>query len=240
VLGQRELDVLPSAGAELLDRMLWCSTDGADSKGAGKPEDAAVFFDAFQSSLEEIVELRRAGQTLAVRFETPKTCVAFHEAWRVYEKEVAALPSHPGVSVAGLPASLFAGLSFLRRGLPKARQPSDDLLIRHAFAVARRLAAVHDGQVVAVRRAARIHDGVAVARRIVEKFKDSSPPLKLREIVRCFSCQKKSRFAPVLDALVELDVLLKVADGFQLGTAELSDVEELLVESLGAAAKASA
>ncbi len=242
VLGQRELDVLPSAGAELLDRMLWCSPDGSDSKGAGKPDGAAVFFDAFQSSLEEIVELRRAGQTLAVRFETPKTCVAFHEAWRVYEKEVAAMPSHPGVSVVGLPATLLAGMIFLRRGLPNARRPSDDLLLRHAFAVARRLAAIHDGQVLAVRRAARIHDGVAIARRVVEKLNslpDSSPPLKLREIVRCFSCQKKSRFAPVLDALVELDVLLKVEEGFQLGTAELSDVEELLVESLGAAAKIS-
>lgn len=242
VLGQGELEVLPSAGAELLDRMLCFSADAGESKGPGKPDDAAVFFGAFQSSLEEIIELRRAGQTLAVGFEAAKTCVAFHEAWRVYEKEVAALPSRPGVSVAGLPASLYAGLSFLRRLLPKGRQPADDMLIRHAFASARRLAAVHDGQVLAMRRAALIHDGVAVARRIVEKLTsqpDPSAPLKLRDIARCFSCQKKSRFTSVLDALVELGVLLRVDEGFQPGPVELSDAEELLVDALGATGKTS-
>ena len=228
-LGPQERETLMGAASPLLDRLLWLSGDEASRSSPLKPDDAATFYDAYQSACEEIVELRRAGHSLMASFESAEAGGRFHEVLRSYEMEVGAMTSSPGPSVIRLPESLYCGMYFLRRALRGGDTISDESLITYAFESARRLAGIHNAQVLKLRNAGLVNDRVLVALRVVEKLQQDKVPMKFRDLARLFSRQNKERFIPVLDLLVEAQVLIKSDLGFyELGPADFDEVADLL------------
>ena len=164
----------------------------------------------------------------------------FHGARRDYEKDIAAMRSNPGESVAGLPETLFWGLWFLRRSLPQDRRVSDEALIAAVFACSNRLAASHDRQVLVLRNSGLANDGMQIARRVVGELRTKATSRGCRDLIRLFGgSQKKERFIPIFDVLVEAGVLLKdKAGAYLLGPVEIEEVADLLVVKLDGAGDA--
>ena len=232
-LDQDELQTLSGPSHGLLDRMLWASAEEAESKRSEKSDGALVFFEAFQSATEEIIGLRREGLTLIAGFESSENLADFYDRLRVYEEDVAKMRSRPGISVIGLPQSLFWGLTFLQRSLPEILRIPEKQLVTIAFTCARRVAARHDCRVNSLRNAALSDDRLSIARRVVEKLEDQNGPLKLREFARLFRQQNSARFIPILAALVDVEVLVRdEGGGYLRGPAELEDVADLFVAEL--------
>jgi hypothetical protein len=229
-----DLSAITDPVGHLLNRLLVVSAGkdrGKPSKGSAE---TSAFFEAFQSALEDIIELRREGHTLMARFDSEETLERFQDEQRTYETEVAALRSRPGVSVIGLPMTLFWGMHFLRHALPDEHRNTDKELVTAAFAYARRLATFHDDRVSSLRNANLDAAALNIARRWVEKLAAHSTPLKPRELLRCFKQQKRSRYAPILDALVEAEVLIQdEEDCYSLGAVDLEDVVDAVVRKIG-------
>jgi hypothetical protein len=196
-----------------------------------------VFFEAFQSAIEEVICFRREGHAPLARFESSETLANFYEQLRAYEVEVAAIRSLPGMSVIGLPQTLYWGLTFLLRSLPESHRITEKALVTAVFTCARKLAESHDRQVIALRNAALSDDRLSIARRLVEKISESSVPLKLRDLVKFFKRQNGNLYLPVLGALVNAEVLLRDDDkGYRLGSVEFEDAADLIVADLEGAA----
>lgn len=235
-LGREELGALNGTAAVLLDRMLWISPNVGKPVASAKPDGASIFLDAYERTIRKVVELRREGHALLVQFESPEMRTRFHDELKVYEKGVATMRSNPGESAARLPEALFWGLWFLRRSLPQGSRVSDDALITAVFASATRLAANHNRQVLVLRNSGLVTDALQIARRAVRELSTRMAPLKIRDLTRMFSQQKKERFVPILDALVEAGVLIKDSTGaYLLGSVEIDEVADLLVAKLDGA-----
>lgn len=229
-----ELGALSGAAAELLDRMLWISPTVGRLAASAKPDGASIFLDAYEDTILEVVALRREGHSLLVQFESPELRTRFHDELKVYENGVAGMRSNPGETAARLPETLFWGLWFLRRSLPEPRRVSDDALITTVFACATLLVANHNRQVLVLRNSGLVNDGMQIARRVVGELRSKASPRGCRDLIRLFGgSQKKERFIPIFDVLVEAGVLLKDnAGAYLLGPVEIEEVADLLVVKL--------
>ena len=91
----------------------------------------------------------------------------------------------------------------------------------------------HRNQVRLITNAQLLTDRRLLAGRIVQVLEKTDIPLKLHELVRSFSRQEKSRFDPVIDALLDTGVLSRdEKQRLSLGSVDLADVEEELAKLL--------
>ena len=170
-----------------------------------------------------------------MRFREDRATAAFEKRLRAYEAHVNGLPSDPGPSARGLPETLIWSLWFLRLALPAKHQPSDDSLIETAFRIARNLLDGHCRQMAALRAARLLAEQLLLAEKIAEDIA-ARRPMKLRDIVRLFRLQKKERFEPVLQALIETGVLVRDEGGvYHPGPVEFGDAEDTLARMFEAA-----
>ena len=218
-LGHEEREALPGVGSTLLDRLLWLRGNGTKLAIPSKLDNAALFFEAYHTVIQEIVGFRREGHLLMADFESAEACRRFYSALGLYEAEVTALKPRPGISVIGLPQTLFWGISFLRHSLQEEGKLSDEALTAYVFKSARRLVGIHNAQVLELRNNDLVNDRKLIARRVVEKLELEKIPLKLRPLARLFRDSKTERILPVLDALVEAGVLAQIRiESLRIGT----------------------
>jgi hypothetical protein len=235
-----EADIFVASRHRAIERFLWIG--GSGSQGMAIPDSAASgeFFATYERALQEIVGRRCEGGDVQVEFQTPEGRSKFYAQIAAYESNCASsLHSKPGISVMGLPQSLFWGLSFLGLSRPDAASSSEADLVDFVFECARRLAMRHDKAVLASRDASRLADGLNVARRVVDELTEKDQPLKLRSFARCFNRQGKERIQPVLDAMVGCGILDEKEKSYRLAAADLDQVEDaflaMLAEGLAAA-----
>lgn len=100
-----------------------------------------------------------------------------------------------------------------------------------AFATARRLVKNHNDQVLSIKNAKLLADCCKLAGKIVEDVASATSPMKFRDIARCNHVQTKEKISPVVNALIEIGVLVRDEDGFHaLGPLDLEDAAEILVQ----------
>ena len=109
----------------------------------------------------------------------------------------------------------------------------DESLTAASFAAARRLVRNHHDQARSIFDAHLLEERRAFAERIVEEVSRAQSPMNLREIVRCFSNQKKERFTRVIEALIAAGVLSRDENGRHVsGPADMADAAEILDQKL--------
>lgn len=227
-LAKDEVEALSAMGADHLNRFLWLVESASRTSKPGDGSEA--FLSAYQSAIEKILGLRREGRGLIISFESRETMAKFEAELRLYEADIDRMAPDAGQWARGLPQTLFWALAFLRLSLPENRGPDDESLLAASFAAARRLVESHVGQVLIVTNASLLADRCLLAGRIVEEVTKRAP-LKFSSLVRSFNRQEKSRFDPVIDALLETGVLVRDEDKrLDRGPVDLADVEEALVK----------
>jgi hypothetical protein len=229
-LTQPEIDALHAMEPDHLDRFLWLMKgDSHDGPKPGDVNDCEIFFAAYEQAVMEILNLRREGKRLMMGVETRKMKSKFDSELRAYQSEIQQTAAGAGPWARGLPQTLFWALGFLRRAMPADRRPDDESLMMSLFAAARRLVKNHLDQVLLITKAKLVKDRRKLARRIVKKLPDGTCPQTFREISRYSRDQKREVVAPVVDALLEVEVLVRDEDGIHtLGPVDLADVEEIL------------
>ncbi len=227
----QEIRVLLDPVFGMGQRFLWLEDSRTANAGSDDPDANARFGSAYQRAIGEVVGLRRAGRQPLFEFASSSDLAHFTSEQRAYEAEFDGLGFDPGASVRGLPMCLAWALGFLRRQLARENRFSDRSLIHAAFASARRLGKIHVVEVRKLTHAKMLEDQLHTAGRIVKLLVGG--PRKLREIVRRFNDQKKERFLPVLEALIEVGVLSVSDDGeYSCGEFEIADVKDELVARL--------
>jgi hypothetical protein len=230
-LTKDEIDVLASMGAGHLNRFLWVAESAGQSGKNGDADSSEAFLSAFQEAAMEILELRREGRGLRVSFESKAGSKKFEDELHRYEAEIVQAAADVGAWARGLPQSIFWALDFLRRSSVSDHRINDEGLIVAAFSAARRLLTGHRKQVLLISSAQQLDERRALAERIVENVSRAASPMSFRDIVRCFQNQKKDRFTRVIEALIELGVLIRNEDGGHVpGPVDLAEVAEILDE----------
>ena len=152
----------------------------------------------------------------------------FEEELRLYETRTIQTAAEAGAWARGLPQTIFWALAFLRRSLPGNGRVDDACLMTTAFTAARRLVEDHRNQVLLITRAGLLADRHRLAARIVGEVGKAESPQRFRDIARYTHKQKKAFVAPVVDALIEVGVLVRDDDGAHtLGPVDLADVLEI-------------
>ena len=230
-LTKAEIEAMHAMDSDHLHRFLWLKE--GDCSDALKPGDGTAcetFLAAYQGAIQEILGFRREGRGLMMDFESRKMAAKFESELHTYEDEIQQTAASAGPWARGLPQTLFWALGFLRRSMPADRRPDDEGLMAAAFAAARRLVENHRHQVLVITNASLLADRIWLAGRIVEEL-EKGIPLKFHILVRSFDQQEKSRFDPVIDALLDTGVLVRNEDKrLTLGPVDLTDVQEELVK----------
>lgn len=232
-LTKDEISVLASMSVGHLNRFLWLAESVGEPVPPGDADAGEVFLSAFQAAVMEILELRREGRGVMVSFASREGLGAFEEEALHFEAEIVHTATEVGAWARGLPQSIFWALDFLRHSMSGDHGIDDESLTAVAFAGARRLLYNHRNQVRLITNAQLLTDRRLLAGRIVQVLEKTDIPLKLHELVRSFSRQEKSRFDPVIDALLDTGVLSRdEKQRLSLGSVDLADVEEELAKLL--------
>ena len=228
-LTKGEIDAIHALSSDNLNRFLWLKAGNLQERKPGNPNDGLSFCETYQQTIEEILELRREGQRLLMTFETNRMACKFASELRAYEIEIESTTGNSGPWARGLPQTLFWSLGFLRRSMPPELRPSEESLMTAAFTVARRLIRDNDNQFLAITQTKLLADRRKLAGKIVEDVASATFPMKFRDIARCNHVQTKEKISPVMDALIEVGVLIRDEDGFHaLGSVDLADASEIL------------
>lgn len=228
-LTKPEIQAMHAMDPEHLNRFLWLKTGESKNHGPSDANACETLLNAYQRTLEEILDLRREGRALMVEFSSPRMAAGFESERHAYEDEILRTAAGAGPWARGLPQIFFWALGFLRRSLPADRRPDDAGLMASSFAAARRLVENHRDQVLVITNAGLLAERRKLARRIVKILGDALSPQPFREINRSFHRKKKEILAPVVEALIEVGVLVRDDDrNLTLGPVELADVEEIL------------
>jgi hypothetical protein len=224
-----EIEALAAMGADWLNRFLWLKLeDRRESKPACK-DACAAFMEVYRQALHEILAHRREGQPLMLDFESDETVRLFDSEGEIYENELCGNTSQAAPWARGLPQALFWAMAFLRRSMPSELGPSQGSLVITSFAVARRLVENHNDQVLAITNASLLTARHRLAKRIVDEMETAKSPQTFRDIARYTHIQKKEVVAPVVDALIEVGVLVRDENGVHTrGPVDLVDVMEIL------------
>jgi hypothetical protein len=223
-----EIEKLHHLDPGCLDRFLWLKSNNHQDLQPGDPL-AIRLLDAYQAAVLEILDVRREGKTLLMTFETEEMPARFDTQLALYESDLQEMGASTQPWARGLPQTLFWALGFLRRSMPAKCRPDDESLMVSSFAAARRLVKNHGEQVLVITNAGLLADRHKLARRIVGILRDANSPQPFREINRGFHRKKKEIVAPLVEALIEVGVLVRDEDGnHTLGPTELADVEEIL------------
>ena len=236
-LAEAEKEFLATAGQALLSRLLWVGpgTANVDPPGAAQagPQDASSrrFFDAYRQALDLILDLRRQGRTPLLRL-TDST--AFESKLRQYRADLDQWPTDPGTSARGLPETLLWAMGFLRLSLHPDHRPSDKSMVNAAFGIARQLADTHVREMTKQDDVQQSEASCLFAGQIVAHVSQHAP-MAFRDLARSFGKQRKERFVPVIDALVDARVLVRDEQGrLSPGLVALADVTDEIIERLSA------
>ena len=236
-LAQADIGFLANAGQPLLSRLLWVGTGGAKEDAhvtvqAGSRDAASRrFFDAYRQALDLILDVRRQGRTPLIRLADS---TAFETKLRQYRADLDQWPTDPGISARGLPETLLWTMGFLRLALPSDRRSSDESLVKAAFGVARQLAECHVREMTKQDDVRQSEASCVFAGQIVALVSQHAP-MVFRDLARSFRKQRKERFVPVIDTLVDARVLSRDERGrLNPGPVALPDVMEEIVERLSA------
>lgn len=187
-------------------------------------EDSCYFAELFARVTSRVAIQRRNGIPLITEFGTPESAFKFQEQNIRFIAACDAAPNHVGSSVRGLPQSLAWTFLILREHMHGSGIPDDDQIIAAVFAAAQNLLRRHSDQLDELLEAARCeeirHRMRAIARKVEEKG-----IVSFSHLVRSFDQQKTSLYRPLVDVLVEAEVIDHHPDGrLALGSRRFEDV----------------
>ncbi len=228
-LARAEIEALHRSGNDPLNLFLWIKEGDSQKRVPADAASIQTFFDGYQLATSEILALRREGKALMVRFETEEGLNEFEEAFRRYESDILQKWAEAKAWARALPQTLFWALSFLRRSISPSCVADVESLMEASFTTARRLVENHCNQVLVITTAKLLADRHTLAGRMVEAVEEAASPVKFRDLARCSRIQRKEIVTPVVDALIEVGVLVRDDDGIHtLGPVDLAEAVESL------------
>lgn len=223
-LSEEELGALHGMHRDLAIRFMGLDSGLRGPARAGDGNASACFFETFQATVEEVLNLRRNGRALMIRFPEANL-KRFENELSSYEAELDNVPSNPCPWARGLPLVLYWTLALLTR--PNGSKVNGDEMISAAFSVARRLTESSNRLVSGIGNERLLEEQMRLAGRIVEEVAKRAP-LSFWDLARSFNNQKKSRFEPVIAALVDCQILERDDQKrLKLGNADFKEVGEL-------------
>lgn len=234
ILALDEAARMNAAVSGMFRRFLWLG-GGRLRETSAKSGASARFYAAYQDVITLMEETRKSGDNSVIQFTSEESCIEFHEQLQSYERRCDAFPLDAGEAALGLPALLFHFFSLLRNTGEFGKFP-DSHLISAAFGISRRMSRNHSDAVMTDIFKERIHEGLLLAVEVVDRISEATgagKALKFRDICRRFKRQKKERFEPVLDTLLELGVINRSDEGTYIpGDVSINDVEGEIREKL--------
>lgn len=189
---------------------------------------SSYFFRLFSRAVGRIIVQRRDGMPLEVGFNADESACRFQEENHQYLTECEATGLRIGDSARGLPLSLAWTLLQLRQHMHDYRPPDDGEVIAAVFATARQLLRRHCLRWVELSQAAKREEVLRRVRSIIRKIEEKGM-LSFTALVRSHDKQKSSLYRPLVDVLVEAEVLERKSDGkLSIGARKFDEVSPSL------------
>jgi hypothetical protein len=173
---------------------------------------SSYFFKLYSRVVGRVIILRRDGMPLDEGFRSDESAFRFQQENFQYLAECDSSGVKVGASVRGLPLSLAWTLLHLRAHMHEFQPPDDDEVIAAVFAAARQLLRRHCLRWVELSQAARREEVLRRVRSIIRKIEEKQM-LSFTALVRSFDKQKTSLYRPLVDVLIEAEVLGRKPDG---------------------------
>jgi len=173
---------------------------------------ASYFSELFCRTTSRIAVLRRNGMPLVAKFTTSETASRFQGEFSSFIATCDASPVPIGSSIRNLPQSMTWALMMLRQHMKQYQPPGDDEVITAVFDACHHLLRRHCQQVEAVLHSAEQEELIRRARKIVRRIQEKQL-ISFSGLVRTFDQQRTSLYRPVVDLLVEAEVLDRQPDG---------------------------
>jgi hypothetical protein len=173
---------------------------------------ASYFTELFGRTTSRVALLRRNGMPLVAEFATPEAASRFQVEFSRFIAACDASPVPVGSSIRNLPQSMTWALMMLRQHMKQYQPPGDDEVITAAFDASNNLLRRHCQQVEELVHAAELEELIRRARKIVRKIREKQL-ISFSGLVRTFDQQRTSLYRPVVDILVEAEVLNRQPDG---------------------------
>ncbi|MEI7910608.1 MAG: hypothetical protein WCK77_13305 [Verrucomicrobiota bacterium] len=227
-LDSKAWDGIHEEAPQLLERGLLLAQDNMQVMHAPKVEGATAYGEFYRGAVEEVAITRRDGQFLQVGFDDPAAAASFQESLNSYTRTCHGLAHEVGAAARNLPVALAWSMLVLSRqmtGEYAAHRPADAQIVTTSFQAANRLLARHHATMGQMEMAASRESMLAIAGRLVFKVRGKGP-VSERQLVRSFTQQKLSIYRPVIDALVNGQVLELTPEGLlQTGPRPFEDAQ---------------
>ncbi len=184
-----------------------------NTPAVARPDPTASYFsELFGRTTSRVALLRRNGMPMVSEFTTSEASSRFQEEFSRFIAACDASPVPVGSSIRNLPQSMAWTLMMLRLHMKQNGPPGDDEVITAVFDASRNLLRRHCQQVDELLHAAEQEEMIRRARKIVRKIQEKQL-ITFSGLVRTFDQQRTSLYRPVVDTLVEAEVLDRQPDG---------------------------
>ncbi len=184
-----------------------------NTPAAAHPDPMASYFsELFHRTASRVALFRRNGIPLVAEFATPEAAARLQEEFSRFISVCDASPVPVGSSIRNLPRSMTWALMMLRQHMKQYAPPGDDEVITTVFDASRNLLSRHCQQVEELIHAAEQDELIRRARKIVRKIQEKQL-ISFSGLVRTFDQQRTSLYRPIVDILVEAEVLDRQPDG---------------------------
>ncbi|MBX3740144.1 MAG: hypothetical protein KF712_04085 [Akkermansiaceae bacterium] len=173
---------------------------------------ASYFSELFGRTTTRIALLRRNGMPLVAKFATSEAASRFQLEFSRFIATCDSSPAPVGSSIRNLPQSMVWALMMLGQHMKQYQPPGDDEVITAVFDASHNLLRRHCQQVEELVHAAELDELIRRARKIVRKIQEKQL-ISFSGLVRTFDQQRTSLYRPVVDVLVEAEVLDRQPDG---------------------------
>ncbi|MBK1818222.1 hypothetical protein JIN84_21540 [Luteolibacter yonseiensis] len=191
-------------------------------------EGANYFADLFARVTSRVAIQRRNGIPLVAEFTAPESAFRFQEQNIRFIATCDAEPNHVGSSIRGLPLSLAWAFLTLRDHMHCGAVMDDEQIISTVFDAAHNLLRRHGDQMHELLEAARCEEIRNRMRAIVRKVEEKRL-VSFSHLVRSFDLQKTSLYRPLVDVLVEAEVINRQSDGrLAMGTRRFEEMAPTL------------
>jgi hypothetical protein len=178
-----------------------------------RPDPTASYFgELFGRTTTRIALLRRNGMPLVTKFATTEAASRFQLEFSRFIAACDASPVPVGSSIRNLPLSMTWALMMLRQHMKQYQPPGDVEVIATVFDASHNLLHRHCQQVEKLVHAAEQDELIRRARKIVRKIQEKQL-ISFSGLVRTFDQQRTSLYRPVVDILIEAEVLDRQPDG---------------------------
>jgi hypothetical protein len=184
-----------------------------NTSAVARPDPTASYFsDLFGRTTSRVALLRRNGMPMVAELSSPQASSRFQEEFSRFVVACDAAPVPVGSSIRNLPQSMAWALMMLRLHMKQYEPPGDDEVITAVFDASRNLLHRHCQQVEELLHAAEQEEMIRRARKIIRKIQEKQL-ISFSGLVRTFDQQRTSLYRPVVDVLVEAEVLNRQPDG---------------------------